>query len=62
MSLQYQDIISPVSADYVKEEAIHPGTLHLSLTLTIKVYLQRVFHDHTKSEKKWETLQRGVKG
>lgn len=33
MSLQEQEIMSPVNSDYVKEDAIHPGTPALGFHL-----------------------------
>lgn len=58
MSLQYRDISSPLNADYVKEDATHPGTPRFNFTLTIKVSVRRVFYDHAESEEMRDTTEK----
>lgn len=55
--LQFWDISSPVNADYAKQEATLPGPPRFNFTLTIKVSAQRMFYDHTESEKMRDTTE-----
>lgn len=52
------DIISPVNADYVKEDATYPGTSRFNFTLTIKVSAWRVYFMTTPNQKRWDTTER----